>query len=248
MSKSNYPKIDIALVSGRRPALLSQTMESFQRQLFENFAIAGFIANIDPFCENAESGLECEAIIKQYFPDAKIHISSSAGFAAAVKRNWLATQSDYVLHLEDDWILLETVTPDDIFPGFTSKVAQVSFAAKEKRRNRSEEFHFKTRRKKILGITIKKWRPPSFTTSPSFLKGDFARTCAGFMDVNLDPEKQLSDGRIPRLSDYTENYLNRLYFGKEQDNVVQDIGREYRSNEGLQKKVVNGTSIWTKKD
>lgn len=144
--------------------------------------------------------------------------------------------------------MLEKVTPDDIFSGFTHKVTQVSFAAIEKKKARSEEFHFKLRRKKFLGITIKKSRPSCFTTSPSFLKGDFARTCAKHMDVNLDPEKQLSDGRNLGLSDYTKAYLNRLYFGKEQDNVVLDIGREYRLQVGLEKKVTKGTSVWIAKD
>ena len=75
--------IDITLVSGRRPQLLRQTLASFHSRLFENFQIGTMFANIDPFCGTKEDGDNCEALVREYFPDANITRPNSQ---ASVKR------------------------------------------------------------------------------------------------------------------------------------------------------------------
>lgn len=246
-TKSTQNRLDIALICGRRPTLLKLTLASFSQHVFKNFEIGTVFANIDPFCGRAEDGEACREIILQHFPTAEITMPETAGFAAAVRRNWCKTKSDYVFHLEDDWIALEDIAPDQIFPLFTKRVSQVSLKSEQKKRQRSDEFHFVTKRKKALGITVKKTIVPFFATSPCFMTGAFARESGKLMDPNLDPEKQFSDGRNRDLLNYASGFLNRLYFGETSDDVIKDIGREYREESGLVKNIENGQSVWTRR-
>lgn len=84
---------------------------------------------------------------------------------------------------------------------------------------------------------------PVFTTSPSFLESEFARNCAALMDADLDPEKQLYDGRNYRLSAYVAGYRNRVV-GSGPPFLIRDNGRTFRKSLGVEKRIVDGRSVW----
>jgi hypothetical protein len=129
------------------------------------------------------------------------------------------------------------------------KVTQITFMTQEKNWKYRSKFHFKPNRKVVFGVDIGKGlnkKRPVFTTSPSIISSNFAKRCASMFDLNLDPEKQLNKLNKP-LNDYTSQYRNR-FIGSRNENVAIDIGREHRDQIGLQKKVVDGQSFWTKRD
>lgn len=244
------PAIDITIVAARRPTLLARTLESFQANLFRHFQISRALINIDPIWGGIKDGDECAAIAKKYFHNPTIYTAESAGFTAAVKRVWTNTKSDFIFHLEDDWMLNEEITPAILEKFSDPSIAQVSLISKEKNwdRARRGDFHYVKRRSALFGLIKTPWRKnvPAFTTSPAFTRGDFARDWAGLMDDKLDPEKQAYMGINPALEEFARPFRNYLYPGKINEITIVDTGREWREAQSIEKKIIDGKSVWTK--
>ena len=239
--------IDISLVSGRRPGLLKQTLESFDSAVFRNFDISRVYANIDPFAGSESDHLICRELILQTFPQAVLSEPERPNLGQAVKTLWSQVQADYVLHLEDDWLALQPVTPEQVFPLFDEhRVRAVSFAivGVEAKGREKPRYLLREARVKVLGIKLHRRIVPFFSTSPSFYDGQFARQCAKLMDPHLDPEKQFLPGRNPKLSDFCSPYLMRVLYGQEQCGIMKDIGRSWRSERGIKKLLIHGQSVW----
>lgn len=239
------PVIDISLVCGRRPELLERTLESFSKNVFSNFEIANVFANIDPFCGTEEDGLSVEKLLKKYFQNCNIFKPNSPSFGAAVKRVWSATKSDIVLHMEDDWVAEESIDWLNFDKELTGNVACLSFMTLEKNWRKNSSFHTRYIKRKLFGVTYWRSTVACFTTSPCFLRGDFARRCGELMDPSLDPEKQFSNGLNLDLEKYALKFSNKFLIGRESKYIIRDIGREYRFRSGLNKTIVDGVSVWT---
>ncbi|SEL67125.1 hypothetical protein [Jannaschia helgolandensis] len=239
--------IDLLLLCGARPELLAQTLASFAEHVFPNFDIVNVFANIDPFQGGADEVKEVEAVILGYFPAAKIRKPEKPSFPAAVAWLWSQVQQPHCLHLEDDWVAQHPISREAVLPLFSDTVRQVSILTKEKEWRSTSRYHCEWRRRRFLGVKFGRVMlqdEPVFTTSPCFLEREFANTCGAKMDLRLDPEKQLFDGRNKELRAYNRKYRNILVGG---DNPfwIRDIGREFRDSVGLSKAVVNGESVWT---
>lgn len=235
--------IDVTLISGRRPDLLERTLRSFAQGLFHNFKINRFIANIDPFAGDQYDHARCRALIRGVFPHAILIEPDEPSFGLAVKQAWLKTSAKVIFHLEDDWLLKEAVTPDDVFPVLTGETKAVQLVSKELQWDGSL-FKIRKKTKRFLGIPFGKTVINIFGTSPGFWDGDVARHCAALMDPVLDPEKQMRPPFNPPLSSYLNRFQCRVLAGKAGSELIYDIGREWRENHGLTKKVINGRSVW----
>lgn len=242
--------IDVCVVAGRRPELLRATLESFELGLFRNFQIAQMIVNIDPLFGSDQDLRDCIGVIREFASDALISTPETPGFAAAVISNWKATTSDIVFHLEDDWLLHRAIATEDIAPFDNDPwLGQISLNAKEKNWDTrlKGDVAYRRRHVRLFGIpTPFKHKIPIFSTSPSFLRGSFARTAAGLMDPAFDPEKQFfREVNLP-LEAFVARYKNKV-LGDGPDFPVSDIGRDWRDQRNIQKLVVDSKSVWSTK-
>lgn len=239
--------VDICIISGRRPRLLERTVSSFSASVFENLPIGNVFVNIDPIFGSEAEAEECVSIVTEAFPSAKIFQPDRPGFCAAVKRVWQATRADFVFHLEDDWIALRSFGTDALAPFAAEDVAQVALHHFNQHWDVHKKGHIFDKRQYIEGLGFKiptLTRIPRFSTSPSILRGEFARDAAALMDESLDPEKQFYSGLNLALERYVRPYKNYI-FSPAATPVIRDIGREWRDERRILKKVANGTSIWT---
>jgi hypothetical protein len=237
--------IDVTLVAGCRPELLSQTLASFSERLFRHFNIAGVVANIDPVFGGPDEARACRKLILTRFPEAEIHQPESASFGGAVKRVWGRTTSDLVFHLEDDWLLNAEVGPENILPRFVEHTRAVVLVAKEHGWNGRDTFNVRRRKVRFLGIPVGRRHVNVFSTSPQFLDGGFARGCAELMDPALDPEKQMRPPHNPALRAYMRSYRSQLLPTASGSEMITDIGRAWRENRRIRKTVGDGISTWT---
>lgn len=245
---SQIEEIDICIVATRRPDLLGRTLQSFHDNLFKNFKIRRIIANIDPLFGSISDQEQCIDIIRSYDPKALIELPKVANFAKAVSNNWLASKTDLILHLEDDWLLHRPVRPDHLqsfidYPW----IGQVSFNHANKRWDVRKDGPFCYLRKPLKLIGIRSpfgSKKQTFLTGPSFLRGDFARRSAELMDMGLDPEKQFCRGINRSLERYVADYRN-LIIGEIDAYYIEDIGRSWRKDRNIEKKIVAGRSYWT---
>ena len=246
MPSNSHPAIDITLICGRRPELLSQTLQSFQKMVFQHFRIDRVYVNIDPFGGDEIDHEKCRRIVLEYFPNAVISEPETASFGHAVKVVWSQVNSPFVLHLEDDWLALEPITPNRVFPLFKGRTRAVRLVTKELRWNGRDEFRRQTVKVKLLGLTIWRRKVSCFGTSPAFLSGEFVKQCSAFMISDLDPEKQQRPPHNPPLLDFTSCYECRVLPGIAQPEIIKDIGRKWRDDRGILKTVEKGRSIWSK--
>lgn len=242
-----HAPIDVCIVATRRPELLALTLAAFHQNLFRHFRIRRLIANIDPAFGTAEDQEECVRLIRSYDPDALITTPSEAGFAAAVARVWAASTSDVILHLEDDWVLKRSVYPADVEPmARDASIGEISLnhAGKAWSVERKGPFVYTRRHRRLFGVALPlKRRIPLFLTAPAFFRGSFARAAAGLMDPAFDPEKQFCRGVNPALEAYVLPYRNMI-LGGAPDYPIEDLGRRWREDRQIGKRVIGGQSHW----
>jgi hypothetical protein len=239
--------IDICIVSARRPQLLSTTISSFTESIFSNFKIQTVYVNLDSIFGTEDDHKSVVSIIRKQFPTAIIFEPETPGFGAAVKRLWSATTADYVFHLEDDWIALRNVGDEILRPFGDTRVQQVSFHTADQNWNVREKGHIHATREyfRPFGIKLPLYRTvPKFTTSPSLLKGSFARSAAALMNPTHDPEKQFYSAVNVELEKLARPFQNFI-FSPEGTPVIKDIGREWREAQGIRKVITNATSTWS---
>jgi hypothetical protein len=236
---------DVTLIAGHREVLLERTLESFTRDVFPNFRIRRLIANIDPFMGDKAEGDRCEALILRHFPHALIFRPETPDFASAVIRAWSATTSPRVLHLEDDWLALEPITPDRIEALFAPDVGAVTFMSVNKHTRGLA--HQTARRVVKKGRRIvEDFLVNAFSTSPGVFEGDFLREAARRMKPGLDPEKQFFRQTNPELEAHALPRRCMFLRGSNRRELILDIGREARAEVGLVKLYENGASVWRK--
>lgn len=239
--------MDITIVCGRRPDLLARTLTSFHQGVFRHFTIGTVYANIDPFCGTGADGDACEALLSENFPNVDIHRPATPSFGRAVKYLWSKPKSQYFLHLEDDWEVLFPITPQMVEPRLVGNVVQVQLS-KLDRHYLPKTFAYRTTWRSIFGLKFGKrvhLDRPLFGTSPSFISSTFARRCAELMNPQLDPEKQLYNGDT-ELSKFTRGYLNHPLSAPGRRAIVRDLGRPWLAQQGIEKQIRNGASIWLK--
>jgi hypothetical protein len=164
-------------------------------------------------------------IINEYFNDTIINIPKEPGFTKAVQWCWSKTKEAYVFHLEDDWELLVDINIHNMIKILNSFPDLVSLRLNKINTGQSKH-------SSKYGFIY--W--PKISLNPTLLKGDFVRTIASLMDLNLNPEKQL------RLSNTDRGrILSQVHHGiYTQDSikqVVKDIGRNWMSKSKFTKKI-----------
>ena len=234
---------DIALIAGRREVLLRRTLASFSEQMFRNFKIARVVANIDPFMGDADEGDRCEALIREYFPEATIFRPETPDFASAVARAWAATTASRVIHMEDDWISLELIEESRVDALFEPGVGSIAFMHGNKH---------------TRGLTyqtvVRRFRDPAgnraaelkncHSTSPGVFDGAFLRKAASLMRPKMDPEAQFSRALNPELEEHAFPMRCVFLNGRKSRFLIEDIGREYRAAHGVVRARNRLEAIW----
>ena len=240
-------QLQIGLVSTRRPDLLEITLSSFTRNLFNNFQITHCFANIDPAFGDKDAHQLARECINDYLPNVIIREPAEASFGGAVKWVWGQFKSGLALHLEDDWELLQNVEPNDVYDKLQPGYSAVTLCGNH---------HKWYKRRPYVWVGAKQDRfpyighqkLPFLGTAPKFIDADFANTISHMLDPELDPEKQMLPSINPAFMElFRENKCSILdKSGYRPHGVMRDLGRDWRSQRGIKKLVINGKSEWSK--
>lgn len=237
--------MDLALICGRRPELLYNTLYSFQKNLLGYFAVDNCYANIDPFCGDDEDGRMCRSIIRDYFPRAVINEPQTPSFGQAVKTVWSQVRSPLTFHLEDDWLALEEIRPERVLPLLEGTTRAAKLVCKEDKWNGVDQFHTGKRKMGFGGVTLWRKKYNMFGTGPSFFSSDFIRHCSTLMNPHLDPERQMRPPHNMPLHLYVRQFRCRVLPGINQPEIIVDTGREWRRDRDIAKSISDGKSVWS---
>jgi hypothetical protein len=223
-------EIDVALVAARRPQLLELTLRSFRMNLLRHLKVRRLYVNIDPIWGDEDDAATVRALCKLYFTDVLIFEPESPGFGLAVKTLWSKIETDWFLHLEDDWCLQWRIDVNRLSRETEDReIGQVSFW------NRWN--HHKAWRR---GVWMRK-----FTTSPSFVRREVGQNAGALLDPNFDPERQLYDGRNQALLAALSQYRHRVHGSRFTPLCIVDVGADWRRLRGIQKDRSDGVSTWS---
>lgn len=103
--------IDVVTTAIRRPELLARAYRSYFEVGIRNLPPVRIILNIDPIGHgNTEALVQIAA---RYTSQVCVRIAETPNFARAINWAWSQVQSDYFLHLEDDWQLRHSIDFND---------------------------------------------------------------------------------------------------------------------------------------
>jgi hypothetical protein len=225
------PELDVVLVSTRRPSLVKETLQSFSRNLFCKVHVRRMICNIDPLWGDENDDREVEQVCRSHFSNVVVRRPNEPSFGAAVRWLWAQPESEWFLHLEDDWVLRRPIDPARLLKEMApADVAQISLYRANRRAWRR-------------GVWIDR-----FTTSPSFVRTAFGKLVSSLHDPNLDPEKQMYGTQNPSLTAAIEGkFRHRLYGPRFAPDYLRDIGRSWRDERKIEKKLIGERSVWVER-
>lgn len=239
------PGLNIAIVAGRRPDLLERTLLSFDRHLFSFCTIGQVRVNLDPIFGTEADAAAAVTLLRDLFPQAEIHQPATPGFGWAVRWLWSGMADGPFLHLEDDWICLEDIRPEEALSKFAPDVGMVSLRTEQHGPRGDRDASTRFEKTKLLGLTVKRTEVPAFNTSPGFVDGAFARQVAALFDPALDPEKQMREQFNPPLKRFLADWRCLFHKSLSGQPIIEDIGRGWQQAHGVEKRTEGGVSIWT---
>ena len=166
--------LDILTTGLCRPDLYELSCRSFFSGGIKGLPPIHIILNVDPLGPG-DPGAMIE-VANKFADKVTANVASTANFSQAI--NWCAKQiqSDYVLHLEDDWLLLRSFCFDELF----QSLARSDFQQ--------------------LGLGYKKQKHPgAFSFRPSLVKAD-AYDAVGTVPFDQNPEKYFANRLGPNCS------------------------------------------------
>lgn len=183
-----------------RPSILKRTYESFTKNLTGvDLSDIRLFINVDPLPVDVDRQ-EVIRIAENFFPNVVTRLPSSPSFSSALNWLWTAVDTEYIFHLEDDWLLTERVSVPDLIARFikTPTLYQVVLRA------------YSYRYRKLV-------------LSPSLIHKRLFGLVGGNFIVGKNPECQLREARFGLDTEMSSNLLS-VYSSVP---VVKDIGREW---------------------
>ena len=227
-------RFDVTMVATRRPELVELTLRSFHQNLLGVLNAPRLILNIDPVWGTEKDDQEIDAICRRYFPAVDIRRPETPGFGAAVKWAWGKAETDWFLHLEDDWLLARRIDPEHLAAQMADpELGQIKLSNKSRYRRIRARVRFWKRKK-----------PEMIATSPAFVRAAFGRAAVAHMDPDLDPEKQFYQGFNPEGAAALAHFKQRFYGDLATPCLLHDTGRVWREGQGITKVVIDGRSVW----
>lgn len=183
-----------------RPDLLYKTFESFKTNLINcDLKLYTLYINIDPF-PNKPSKIQtekCLEIANSLFKEVIWRTPLKPNFSLALQWLWRTASEDIILHIEDDWELLNKID----FKYFISLLV-------------SENINH-------IMLRSWSWNDNSFFLSPGFLSKELYKFCSNNFVADINPEVTIQN-IISKFS-----YVKRIFPEAKDDIILKDLGRNW---------------------
>ena len=243
-------KIDITTTATIRPALLDKTLRTFTSRIFHEKDRYRFIINIDPVGDKSRSNKDVLEVAKKYFDEVIYNCPDEPGFTKAVIWLWSHVDSDYVFHLEDDWVLSHNINIDNMIHILDrySRICSV----------RLSKGQISAAKKVVKPIPCPYIYPedvgkfqlfPRLSLNPTLFKGEFVRQAANVMTLKLNPESQLvgrfaikkekkgmGDCNSKQIMELLSKWDHSVLMVNKGRSVVKDTGTKWRLRHGIKRK------------
>lgn len=230
-------KLDITIIATIRADILRMTLASFANKFLHQFDCRAII-NVDPAGETDRNNqMDMVDICREYFADVVYRTPKQPSFSDAVKWVWQQVETEFFFHLEDDWILKESVTAEQMFRYFNDEnVVSVTLNkyAVHKALHDDEEY-FIAEYYDPQHIYLK-----SISLNPSVFRSQYTKDIVHHLDTAQDPEIQFIDNNTTAL------YPSPLFLWRvSQKPIIIDTGTKWRKANSIRKAMGDGiTTEW----
>ena len=234
-------KIEVTITATNRIDLLYKTISSFMENLLFRCDVEAII-NIDDVGDKGSTERVLK-IVEMFLPikcsrrSPRPHLSEAFAFC------WQSVDADWVLHLEDDWLLKERVEIRDMIDILEE---EEDLALLRLPQFRSTEDQMKNWDKffpwngKYFECPDELRQTVGFCGHPSLIKGEFVKACAPLINTELNPEKQFH-GDNPELVKEVMKWRYGVFSKPNHPHYIEDMGRAWMQKHGFQKK---GSKAW----
>lgn len=205
----NHQTLDVVITATLRPEILDLTLTSFQKKFLAQIPTTRLIINIDPVGDASCCANDVLAVCRRHFNRIIYRTPEQASFSAAVKWGWEQVETEFFLHLEDDWLLKKTVDSDKVFAAFEADPDLASM-----------RFNLTCNPENTLA-------GDGLSLNPSVMRRAFVQEALPFFDLSLDPEKQFRHMQDMKLA-ALKHWRYHLYGRPGEPAYVIDIGKKWR--------------------
>ena len=197
--------IDITMTATIRPDIIRRTLKSYCKNIFQERDRYRLIINIDPIGEK-ESPDKIIEICKGFIPNVIYNVPAEPSFPKAVIWTWAQSRTNFVFHLEDDWLLDRYVNINHMIE-VLNKYPELACL-------RFSKYNIPKRERIMLFNAKYEYNPDGFYLTanhnqfglnPVLIKRDFITEALKIMVTNRNPEKQFRITKKDPKSD-----MNRL--------------------------------------
>ena len=239
--------IDITMTATLRPAIVSQTLESFCRNIFRDRNNYRLIINIDPIGEKVESTKVLE-VCRKYFENIVFNIPETPSFPAAVIWCWDKAESDFVFHLEDDWLSVCKIDIHDMIRILKSNDSLACLRLSKYNIPKHETVKLFATHYTYTGdncfITSTN---NQFALNPSLIKKKFVKEAIPIMTTYSNPEKQFRPSKHEKMNNLIDKWEYAIYGVPGGRATVLDNGILWKDKNNFKKPDVNSFLVWERR-
>jgi hypothetical protein len=240
--------IDVTMTAVIRPEIVRKTLESFCENLFYDDKMNyRLIINVDPIGENVDPK-EVLKVAHFFFDNVVYNVPSKPSFSNAVIWVWNQIVSDYVFHLEDDWVILRKIPLVEMIRILDKNddLACLHFYRKDiSNRKNIKLFGTSYVYKNNYYVSRK---PFGFSLNPVLVRADFIKQIVKNMHGKSNPEKQIRI-KNDKMKDVLHLWKYGIYGQPNQTQTVYGKnGLFWREKMGLKKPDDEVFLTWVKEE
>jgi len=243
--------IDITITATIRPDLLYRTLKSFYDNCFNDYSYKikndnlHIIINIDPVGDtNNYKQHNIIDVCKKFSNNVTYNKPLKPNFTKAVKWVWSRCKSNYVFHLEDDWILTRPIDLMKLISYLDSDEVVAVKLFKKKYPKKSPFTMFDVEYKyNGDDLFIATDSGTQFGLNPTLIKRSYIQEALPLMVDNLNPEKQFRRAN-PNMKDFVLKYKYGIYGIPGDEAMVIDTGTKWRNKRNIKKPKGTQFIIW----
>jgi hypothetical protein len=222
-----------------RPQLIKTTLKSFSKNVIRDIPIREFrlILNVDPIGEDVKQKVIYK-IARKFIPNIVVIYPETPCFSRAVMNVWKQVESDFVFHLEEDWIFNRKVNLNNMISILNNnkKLSSLRLLKLDNPNDKRVFFFRSLWDYQPEGYYIShpdSWKK-CFGLNPILIRKKFIQEALPLMVEELNPEKQFRYSNY-RMRYFLQKWQYGIYAKPGETATISDIGRTWMKQNKFKK-------------
>jgi hypothetical protein len=229
--------IDVLIPATLRPDVLNETLAWFRKNMLSDQFCYRVHMNVDPvglLGVHARDVIRCAETWREL---SAWRTPDQPHFGRAFRWLWTRPVGDYVLYLEDDWVLDAQVDLENMIHILNVEpdlaLLRLPWRSTGLHSMKNWKFSFPWTGR-YFECPLDARREVGFCGHPSLVRGDFVRAIGPLLDPESNPEKQFHHGSEAMMAEI-DRWRYGVFGQPNHPAAIRDIGRAWMARQGLAK-------------